>query len=294
MPSSRTQRALIGALIGLSSIPARADMPVFSAVAAAPGLDGRRGAEGEAPPARLEGPAGAETGPKVFSEMLENVIVTTRKREETLQETPLAVTVLGESSLKRLGVRRIDEIGGSVPNLEYGRAVGFTSSRITIRGVGQADPISTADPGVGLYLDGVFLPRAQTGLFAVSDVDRVEVVRGPQGTLFGKNTIGGAINVITRAPGPDFGGSAELRIGNFDLFETRASLNVPLSERLALRLSGATATRDGFEKDRLGGTDGDDDKLLAGRAQLLWQPSENLEVLFSADSSRENRVLNQG
>src|SRR5262249_19281443 len=131
--------------------------------------------------------------------------------------------------------------------------------------------------------------------FATSDFDRIEVVRGPQGTIFGKNTIGGAINVITRQPSMDLGGSGEVRVGNFGLLETRGTLNVPLvSERLALRLSGATASRDGFEKSRNGGSDPDDEDLLAGRAQLRWLPSQNLEVTLSADTSRENRVLNQG
>ncbi len=239
--------------------------------------------------------AADEPLPRAFTEMIDNIVVTTRKRQEAIQETPLSITAFGENSLKQLGARRIEDISPSVPNLQYERTVGFAAARVNARGVGQTDPIGTVDPGVGLYVDGVFLPRAQTGLLSIADVERIEVVRGPQGTIFGKNTIGGAVNVITRAPQMDFGAEAELRVGNFDLFETRAVLNVPIvEERVAARLSLATATRDGFEKERLGGTDPNDDKLLAGRGQLLMLPTDNLEILLSADRSRENRVLSQG
>jgi len=241
-------------------------------------------------------PPSAENRSGAFSELIENIVITSRKRPESIQETPLSVTALTPDSIKQLGIRKVEDITTSVPNLEYGRTVGFASSaRASIRGVGQTDPIGTLDPGVGLYVDGVYLARLQGGLINTSDVERIEVVRGPQGTIFGKNTIGGAVSIVTKRPEFDLGGSAEVRLGNYDLFETRAVLNVPLiEERAALRLSFATATRDGFEKERLGGTDPNDEKLLAGRAQLLLLPTENFEILLSADLSRENQVLSQG
>jgi iron complex outermembrane recepter protein len=239
--------------------------------------------------------AGEEPLPRAFTEMIDNIVVTTRKRQEAIQDTPLSITALSENSLRQLGARRIEDISATVPNLQYDRTVGFAAARVNARGVGQTDPIGTADPGVGLYVDGVFLPRSQAGLLSISDVERIEVVRGPQGTIFGKNTIGGAVNVLTRAPQMDFGAEAEVRVGNFSLFETRAMVNVPVvDERVAVRLNLATATRDGFEKERLGGTDPNDEKLLAGRFQLLMLPTDNLEILLSADTSRENRVLSQG
>lgn len=231
---------------------------------------------------------------RAFTEMIDSIVVTTRKRVESVGETPLSITALGSRSIEQLSARRIEDITPFVPNLQYDRTVGFTAARVNARGVGQADPIGTADPGVGLYVDGVFLPRSQGGLISIADVERIEVVRGPQGTIFGKNTIGGAVNVLTQPPRLDFEAEAELRLGNFDSFETRAVLNVPIEERVAARLSLATTTRDGFEKERLGGTDPNDDKLLAGRLQLLVLPNDNLEVLLSADTSRENRVLSQG
>jgi len=248
------------------------------------------------PAAMQPAPPSSDNRIKAFSEMVENIVITSRKRRESIQEIPLSVTALTPTSIKQLGIRRVEDISAAVPNLEYGRTVGFSSSaRANIRGVGQTDPIGTLDPGVGLYVDGVYLARLQGGLLNTSDVERIEVVRGPQGTIFGKNTIGGAVSIVTKRPEFEFGGSAEVRAGNFDLFETRAVLNVPLvEERAAMRLSFATATRDGFEKERLGGTDPNDEKLLGGRAQFLLLPTENFEILLSADLARENQVLSQG
>ncbi len=236
-----------------------------------------------------------ETG-AAFAEMVENIVVTSRKRRESIQSIPVSVTALSDTSLKQLGVRRVQDIADSVPNLEYAPTSGSgNSARANIRGVGQSDQIGSLDPGVGLYVDGVYMARLQSGLLNTSDVERIEVVRGPQGTIFGKNTIGGAVSIVTRLPQFERSGSLEVRAGNFDLFETRAVLNVPLVEEVAaLRLSVATATRDGFSKDRLGGSDPNDDKLLAGRAQLLVLPTDTLEIRLSGDVSRENKTLDAG
>jgi len=282
---------LVIALVGVLPARVQGDTPASSAswfaVVAGP-------VDGSPPPAPRD-PAPEPNGlPRAFNEMIDNLVVSARKRQESLQKLPVSITAISGDSLRQLGARRIQEIGPSVPNLQYDRTVGLTAARISARGVGQADPSSTVEPGVGLYVDGVFLPRAQTGLLALSDVERIEVLRGPQGTVFGRNTIGGAVNVITREPTLDFGASGELRLGNFDLFETRSMLNVPLGERAAARLTLATGTRAGFEKERLGGTDPNDDKLLGARAQLLLRPDDRLEILLAADTSRENRVLSLG
>ena len=224
---------------------------------------------------------------------IEEITVTARKREESLQSTPVAVSAFSETDLKDQDVRRVDEITKSVPNLLLDPAIGQgNSARIYLRGIGNGDPLSSDDPGVGIYVDGVYLPRAQGALLTVSDIERIEVLRGPQGTLFGKNTIGGAVNIISKKPDPtEFGGEAEVRIGNYDRFDTRLSVNIPLvPEKAAARLAFATATRDPVVKNKSTGSDFQDDKLLATRAQLLFLPSENLELNFSGDWSRENRA----
>ena len=130
---------------------------------------------------------------------LDAITVTARKREETLQEIPVAVTAFTAEALDKLNVEDLSDLGGQVPNLTIYAARG-ASSTVTayIRGVGQADPTWGADPGVGIYLDDVYIARPQGALLDVFDVSRIEVLRGPQGTLYGKNTIGGAIKYISR------------------------------------------------------------------------------------------------
>ena len=223
---------------------------------------------------------------------IEQLTVTARKREERMQDTPLAVSAFAGPDLQDLDVRRLDEIADQVPNLAFdATSESGQSARVYMRGVGNGDSFASDDPGVGIYLDGVYLARAQASLLAISDVERVEVLRGPQGTLFGKNTIGGTVNVITRKPIlDDFGGNAEVRIGNYDRVDSRISLNVPIAaETAAARFSFASATRDGFQKNKGIGPDLDDDKLLAFRAQLLTLPSDNVELMLAADHSIENR-----
>ena len=223
---------------------------------------------------------------------IEEITVTARKREENLQETPVAISAFSESDLKDQDIRRLNEITSSVPTLQFDNAIGNSnSSRIYLRGVGTGDPISTRDPGVGIYIDGVYFPRSQNGVLTVSDIERIEVLRGPQGTLFGKNTIGGAISIITQKPDPtEFKGGAEVRIGNFGRFDTRLSANIPLvPEKAAARLSFATATRDSVVRNKSTGPDPQNDKLLSGRAQLRLDPTDSLSLNFSGDMSREHR-----
>ncbi len=223
---------------------------------------------------------------------IEQLTVTARKREERMQDTPLAVSAFAGPDLQDLDVRRLDELADQVPNLAFDvSSESSQAARVYMRGVGNGDVIASDDPGVGIYLDGVYLARAQSSLLTTTDVERVEVLRGPQGTLFGKNTIGGTVNVITRKPTlDDFGGNAEVRVGNYDRVDSRLSVNVPLAaETAAARFSFASATRDGFQKNKGIGPDLDDDKLLAFRSQLLALPSDDIELMLSADHSIENR-----
>ncbi len=223
---------------------------------------------------------------------VEELLVTARKRKEKLLDTPVAVTAFSSTDLADLNVRRIQDISNHVPNLALDPTSDTSNAaRANLRGVGNGDSIGSDDPGVGLYVDGVYVARAQGALLSLYDLERVEVLRGPQGTLFGKNTIGGTVNLITRKPDlSDFGGKAELRVGNYDLFESRFAVNVPLvPEVAAARISLSTATRDGFIKNKGRGSDLDDEKLLAARAQFRILPSEDLEVNLSLEHSIEDR-----
>jgi iron complex outermembrane receptor protein len=224
---------------------------------------------------------------------IEEITVTARKREENLQDTPVAVTAFSADEIVDRDIRQIDQIQATVPSLQFDSAVGSSNAaRVYLRGVGNGDPISSDDPGVGLYVDGVFQPRAQGALLTISDIERVEVLRGPQGTLFGKNTIGGAISVTTAKPDPtEFAGQGSVRFGNYNRFDSRLSVNVPVvAERVAARFSFASATRDAFVTNVSTGRDFQDDKLLGGRAQLRFTPIDEFELDLGFDQSKENRA----
>jgi len=158
-----------------------------------------------------------ESAPGSSAATLDAVKVTARKREETLQDVPVAVTAFTPDVLDRLNISDLGDIGAQVPNLTLYAARGSTSTITAyIRGIGQSDPLWGVDPGVGVYIDDVYVARPQGALLDVVDVERIEVLRGPQGTLYGKNTIGGAIKYITRGLPQDTTGSASVTLGNYN------------------------------------------------------------------------------
>lgn len=225
-------------------------------------------------------------------EHVEEIVVTSRRREETLQATPIAITAFSETALRDQSIRRLEDVMQTTPNLMMDQAV-FESNgaRSYMRGVGNGNPGILDDNGTGIYVDGVYLPRAQGQVLAVSDILRVEVLRGPQGTLYGKNTIGGAINVVTQKPKFDFGGYGEVRIGNYHQIDTRFAVDVPIiAERLASRWSLATRNSEGYTENKRSHVDFNDDHIIAGRASFLYNAAETLELLLTVDAAQEPRV----
>ncbi len=227
---------------------------------------------------------------------LEEIVVTARKREESLQETPIAVTAFSAIDLEKRSLTNLMEVGSFVPNVSM--ATGQSSSggsnngQVYIRGVGQSDFLFTTDPGVGIYIDGVYHPRTLGAVMDLLDLERIEVLRGPQGTLFGKNTIGGALNVIPAKPTGEFGGYAEVTFGSFDRTDFRGGIDFPISETLFAKAALSYKNRDGYG-DRLDfatGTkideSGDEDQI-GGRAALRWLASDDITVDFSFDYTRE-------
>src|SRR4029450_1890516 len=147
---------------------------------------------------------------------LEGITVTARRREETLQDVPIAISALSARTLETPNVQNLGDLQGNVPNMVIHDARGSNSTITTyIRGIGQADPTWGSDPGVGLYLDDVYIARPQGALLDVFDVQRIEVLRGPQGTLYGKNTIGGAIKYISKPLPIEEEGFASVTLGNY-------------------------------------------------------------------------------
>jgi iron complex outermembrane receptor protein len=182
---------------------------------------------------------------------LEEIVVTARRREEGLQSVPVAVSVLTGEELVEQGGMKIDAIGKIAPNVHFeaaGGTSGVKSPVIFIRGMGQNDFIPVEDPAVGIYLDGVYMGRNIGSVFDLIDIERIEVLRGPQGTLFGRNTIGGAVNIISKTPDDTLGGSVRISGGDEGYLEGQATLNVPMGEGVGARFSAFKRERDGYVK----------------------------------------------
>lgn len=219
------------------------------------------------------------------------ITVTARKREENIQDTPIAITAFSADDLAKRSLYTLDGIGDYTPNLVFDKGTGgtggSTSTQIYIRGIGQADFLFTTEPGVGIYVDGVYYPRSIGSIMDLVDVERVEVLKGPQGTLFGKNSVGGAISVVSRRPGNEFTGGVEATYGRFNRIDVRANLNIPLVEdKLAASLAFSSHDIDGYVERPLAGDElgGIDSKGVRG--QILWTPSDNFDLLLSSDYTR--------
>ena len=227
---------------------------------------------------------------------IEEVIVTARKRSESVQETPIAITALSAGQLEKRSLTNLMEVGAYIPNVVMNTAPsssgGGNNSQIYIRGIGQSDFLFTTDPGIGVYVDGVYHPRTLGGVMDLLDLERVEVLRGPQGTLFGKNTIGGAISLTSQKPMGDGSGYIEVTTGRYDRLDIRGSFDVALSDTLAAKVSMSSKNRDGIGKrlefgtDKVIDTTGDENGVSA-RLALRWKASEDITVDFSADYTRE-------
>jgi iron complex outermembrane receptor protein len=213
------------------------------------------------------------------------ITVTARRREEVLQEIPIAVSVITGDNLEDITATDISEMQQFVPNLAiYQGRNQSTTMTAFIRGIGQADPLWGVDPGVGLYIDDVYFARPQGALLDVYDIQRVEVLRGPQGTLYGKNTIGGAIKYVTKPMTDTPEGKITWNPGTFNQQELRASIGGALVPgKLRGKASIAWLTRDGFGENLFRGHDVSDKETLAYRLGLEWLPTQNVRVRFDYD-----------
>ncbi|GAB1596118.1 TonB-dependent receptor [Lysobacter claricitrinus] len=240
-----------------------------------------------APTAWAQDTTASTTSDPTAERKLDQITVTARKREETLQEVPVAVTAFTPEALDKLNVRDLADLDAQVPNLTIYAARGSTSTVTAyIRGVGQADPLWGVDPGVGIYLDDVYMARPQGALLDVFDVDRIEVLRGPQGTLYGKNTIGGAIKYISRGLPRQVDGFGSITIGNYNQLDVKAGIGGPLfgdDSGLRGRVSVASMNRDGFGTNLYTGQDVTDKEINAARFELGAFAGDNFDVRFAFD-----------
>lgn len=254
------------------------------------------------------------SGAIVYSQELEEVVVTARKQSENLQSVPIAVSAFTENALLNRGVTNNAEIANFTPNVVFDTSSTFAGAdtfQAFIRGVGQGDFALNTDPGVGLYVDSVYYARAPGAVIELLDIDRVEVLKGPQGTLFGRNSIGGAVSIVSRKPGEEFGFAGEITVGDHDRRGASAVVNVPLSDVLFSSIAFHATNRDGYQKripfeeiatvptstiplDQLlvsdfSGSGGARDLGAKDnesfRGKLLWLASDTVEVTLSVDTT---------
>ncbi|WP_083942756.1 TonB-dependent receptor [Sphingomonas soli] len=227
----------------------------------------------------------------------EDIIVTAQRREERLQDTPISVVAISGESLAERGVVNLKTITNFMPNVEFTNTnrpgAGGAAYAAWIRGVGTGDYAFPTDPGVGIYIDGVYLARTLGGLLSVADIERIEVLRGPQGTLYGRNTIGGAINVLTTTPklSGDVEGRITGRYGSYGRADIITTVNLPVIEdKLGIKLSASYFSMDGFAKRVFTGEklNGEDRLVLRGGA--LWQIAPDLTLDVRADYSKQRNL----
>jgi len=218
------------------------------------------------------------------------IIVTARKREENVQDVPVAVSVVEGEQLEDTAATDISELEGYVPNLSiYQGRNQSTTLTAFMRGIGQSDPLWGVDPGVGLYINDVYIARPQGALLDVYDVQRVEVLRGPQGTLYGKNTIGGAIKYVTKPMTDNPEGKVSWNTGSFNTQEFRAGFSGALIPgKLRGKVAFAKLTRDGYGKNRYTGKDVSDKDTTAYRLGLQWLPTKDVSVTFDYDRTEDD------
>ncbi|MCY4041684.1 MAG: TonB-dependent receptor [Gammaproteobacteria bacterium] len=243
--------------------------------------------------------------------IIEEIIVVAQKREQNAQEVPISITALSGSALEQQGLSDISQIGEMTPNLEMDNTSPFAGSSSVlspfIRGIGQNDFAFNLEPGVGVYVDGVYYARTIGAVVDLLDLERVEVLSGPQGTLFGRNSIGGVLNIITRRPAEEFTYALEATTGDYDRLDVRGSIDAPLIDgSLLSQFAFSSKQRDGYQdriefpgnfvqdvtrfvraSDETGGSQGGQDQINL-RGKLLWSAGDELEITFAGDYSEND------
>lgn len=235
--------------------------------------------------------ADTDAAAKAKDETGADIVVTARKREESIIDTPAAISAFSADTLKSVNARNLEDVGKYVPNLTISRyGVGNTAqAAIFIRAIGLQDHLITTDPGVGVYLDGVYLGRQLGSNLSLQNIERVEVLRGPQGTLYGRNTLGGAVNIITRKPGSDESVEVDAQVGSRGRINGSFYADTRLAPTLAVSINGSYQSRGGVgdavnipnPSARIG-----EQNDFSGRAAAYWTPTDAFSILTSVDFVR--------
>ena len=236
------------------------------------------------------GQAQAESNEQAQSAQLEEIVVTSRRISENLQDVPVAVSAFNSMALTESGVENITDLQQRLPNTTLQVSRG-TSTTLTayIRGVGQQDPLWGFEPGVGVYVDDVYIARPQGAVLDILDVERVEVLRGPQGTLYGKNTIGGALKYVSRKLRDADKFSVEAKVGSYNQRDLKISAAAPLlDEKLYIGGAVASLNRDGFGEFINQGEENYNKEMVAGRISAEYYPTDSLSFKFTADRTEDD------
>ena len=226
----------------------------------------------------LSGQALAQSEP-----FLEEIVVTAAKREQTLQEVPIAVSVTDAETIQKAQIFDVLDLQTLIPSLRVTQLQSSANTNFVIRGFGNGANNPGIEPSVGVFIDGVYRSRTASAISDLPNLQRVEVLRGPQSTLFGKNASAGVISVVTQAPQYEWGGNAELVAGNYGAIVAKGDVTGPISDNLAFSLSGNVNTRDGYFDNLEDGSEINDRDRWGVRGQLLWDPNDRMSFRFIAD-----------
>ena len=231
------------------------------------------------------------TLPGLAQAQLEEVIVTAQKRAESLQDVPVSVSAISGDLISPAEITSVNDIAVTTPNFTMTQ-FNIGEPQYYIRGIGNSADSAGSDPAVATFVDEVYVGRSGGGSGNLFDLDRVEILRGPQGTLFGKNVVGGAISYHTAKPSQEFEGKVGVTAGNYDLTMFQGMVNGPLTDNLAGKLVFSKRDRDGYIKNTLDGERYQDEDNLSLRGQLLWNPSDTVQVLFGLDYADDDQAGN--
>ncbi|OHD04223.1 MAG: TonB-dependent receptor [Sphingopyxis sp. RIFCSPHIGHO2_01_FULL_65_24] len=211
------------------------------------------------------------------------IIVTATKRSQTLQDTPVAVSVTSAADLERSQIRDLIDLQSAVPSLRVSQLQSSANTNFIIRGFGNGANNAGIEPSVGVFIDGVYRSRSAAQIGDLPAVERIEVLRGPQSTLFGKNASAGVISIVTQKPQFKFGGSAEATYGNYDAITVKGNVTGPITDTIAFSIGGNYNRRDGYAQDLKLGTDVNDRNRYGVRGQLLFEPTDALSIRLIGD-----------
>lgn len=220
----------------------------------------------------------------------DQIIVTATKRPQTLQEVPVAVSVVDADSIQKAQVQDLFDLQQSVPSLRVTQLQNSSQTNFVIRGFGNGANNPGIESSVGVFIDGVYRSRSAAAILDLPVLERVEILRGPQSTLFGKNVSAGAISITTKSPDFDWGGSVEASYGNYGQALFKGTLTGPLSETLAFRVSGTINQRDGYYTNIVDGSELNERDRWSARAQLLWEPSDAVSFRLIGDYNKIDEV----